>query len=531
MRDSTGIAAWVVPDECQTGDARPQGGKENAVPRSMQRLLVSLWICSLRALLCLWGCVLLFASAAVGDTIYVSPSGLDSQPGTQAQPLRQIRKALAKAQPGDRILVADGQYLGFNVDTLVGRSTAPILIQAQGTNAVVLPTTDRSDNRDTIYILDCSYVIIDGLRSSHANRAALRIQGGDHITVRNCVFGNNATWGILTGHSPDLLIEHNVCYGSLTQHGIYVANSADRPVVRGNRCYGNYGCGIQLNADLHTPPGDGIITGALIENNILYDNGRGGGGAINLDGVQNSVIRNNLLFNNHASGIILFRIDGAEGPRGNWIYHNTIDQAADGRWALGLKQTTGINYVRNNILYNRHSFRGGLQLGDATDAIHTDTDYNILNSITPDDGDSRLSLAQWQGRGYEAHSLTGTVAALFVNPAGGNYRLGTNSPAVNAAQSVPGASADLDGAPRPFGPAPDIGCYEQSPLSLRLFPTGSEGLGLQMFGGAGRSYRIEISSELINWTALATLVRSHLSPEMTIINDGSRRFYRAVCVP
>jgi hypothetical protein len=37
-------------------------------------------------------------------------------------------------------------------------------------------------------------------------------------------------------------------------------------------------------------------------------------------------------FNNHASGIILFQIDGAEGPRGNRVYHNTIDMPADGRW-------------------------------------------------------------------------------------------------------------------------------------------------------------------------------------------------------
>jgi hypothetical protein len=117
----------------------------------------------------------------------------------------------------------------------------------------------------------------------------------------------------------------------------------------------NYGCGIQLNADRYTPPGDGIITSALIEDNVLYDNGAGGGGTVNLDGVLDSVIRKNLLFNNHASGIILFQIDGAEGPRGNWIYHNTVDQAANGRWALGLKQATGTNYVRNNVLYSRHT--------------------------------------------------------------------------------------------------------------------------------------------------------------------------------
>lgn len=482
--------------------------------------------------LCLW---LLWAltsmSLMAGQVYYVSPVGNDTQPGTQALPLRQIRKALTKVHPGDTVLVADGNYLGFDVDSLVASSVAPITIQAQGTNAVVLSTSDRADNRDTIYILDSTYVVLDGFRSFNANRAALRIQSGDHITVRNCVFGNNATWGILTGHSPDLLIERNECYGSVAQHGIYVANSADRPVVRGNRCYRNYQCGIQLNADLYTPPGDGIITGALIENNVLYDNGAGGGGALNLDGVQDSIIRNNLLFTNHASGIILFQIDGAEGPRGNWIYHNTIDQAANGRWALGLKQTTGTNYVRNNVLYNRHSFRGGLEFADMTDAANTDTDYNIVNYITTDDGNSRLSLAQWEAMGHDGHSQSGAVATLFVDAASGNYLLQTNSPAADAAQPLPGVATDIEGLPRTFGSAPDIGCYEQWPLALQLLQANPGGLRVKLSGGAGRTYRIETAPTLTNWTALASLVRSNLALELVITNDGGYRFYRAVCIP
>ena len=470
-------------------------------------------------------------SVVASQVYYVSPSGNDGQSGSQTLPWRQIRTALSKVQPGDLVLVADGSYLGFDIDTLVATAASPITIQAQGTNAVVTPTTDRSDNRDTMYILDSSYVVIDGLRSFNANRAALRIEGGDHVTVRNCVFGNNTTWGILTGHSPDLLIEYNECYGSATQHGIYVANSADRPVVRGNRCYDNYGCGIQLNADVNTPPGDGIITDALIEDNIIYSNGRGGGGAINLDGVQDSIIRNNLLFTNHASGIILFQIDGAEGPRGNWIYHNTVDQAADGRWALGLKQTTGTNFVRDNVLYNRHSFRGGLQFGDTNDVANTDSDYNIVNFITTDDGNTRLSLAQWQAMGYDLHSRTGAVATLFVDPTIGNYFLAANSPAIDAGITLPNVPADIEGLPRVVGSAPDIGCYEQRPLALQIFPTLNGNFGVHLYGGTAKSYRFEASSGLTNWTQLASLTRSNSPCTLIIMNDSLCRFYRASSLP
>jgi len=472
----------------------------------------------------------LVPAATAGQTFYVAPSGNDTNSGTQVKPFREIRKALTVVLPGDTILVADGGYLGFDWDTISGSNGAPIAIRATGSNAVVNPTTDRSDNRDTIFINDSSYVIVDNFRSFHANRAALRIEGGDHVTIRNCVFGDNSFWGILTGHSPDLLIENNECYGSSNQHGIYVANSADRPVVRGNRCHNNAGSGIQLNADVNTPPGDGIITEALIENNLIYDNGRSGGGGLNLDGVQDSIIRNNLLYTNHASGIILFQIDGAEGPRGNQILHNTIDQAPDGRWALGIKQTTGTNFVRNNILLNRHSFRGGLQM-DTNDVKYVDSDYNVLSIITTNDGDTTLTLAQWQANGHDTHSITGALATVFVDVNAGNYLLKTNSPAVNAAVPLADMTNDFDGNPRPFGVAPDIGCYELSPLSLRLMPLANGTLLLQMNGGAGKVYQIDTSLGLMSWSNLSSMVRSNRPLTITVTNGATQRFYRGSYTP
>jgi hypothetical protein len=53
----------------------------------------------------LWA--LISMSVVAGQVFYVSPTGDDTQPGTQALPLRQIRKALTKVHPGDVVLVAD----------------------------------------------------------------------------------------------------------------------------------------------------------------------------------------------------------------------------------------------------------------------------------------------------------------------------------------------------------------------------------------------------------------------------------------
>jgi hypothetical protein len=49
---------------------------------------------------------------AQAATYYVSNSGSDSNPGTQAQPFKTIQKGLGTALTGDTVLVAPGSYTG-----------------------------------------------------------------------------------------------------------------------------------------------------------------------------------------------------------------------------------------------------------------------------------------------------------------------------------------------------------------------------------------------------------------------------------
>ena len=394
-------------------------------------------------------------------TYYISPSGIDTNACSQASPCRQIRRALALATAGDTILVADGSYLGFDVNGINGTAVRPITIRAQGTGAQVTTTTDRSDNRDTIFVTSSSYVVLDGLRASSANRAAVRVDQSPHVTIRNGVFGNNATWGIFSDFSDDLLLENNECYGSVAEHGIYVSNSGDRPTVRGNRLHDNAGAGLQLNADA-SAGGDGIITGALIENNVIYNNGTAGAAGINLDGVQDSTVRNNLLYNNHATGIVNYQGDGASGPKGMEVSNNTVDQAADGRYALLFAGTVGPSRVRNNILYHPNTARGSITYGNAIDVANVDSDYNVVTRVTPDDGTTLYTLTQWQALGHEPHSITSTPALLFVNPAAADYHLAVASPAIDHGQSLTTVPQDIEGHARPLGAGWDLGAYEST---------------------------------------------------------------------
>ncbi len=406
-------------------------------------------------------------AALRADEYWVSPAGSDANPGTAVQPFRQIRRGVQAAGPGDVVRVLDGSYLGFDVVNRHGTAAQPITIRAEGSNAVVTVTTDRPDNRDTIFVSASSHVAIVGLRSFNANRAAMRIDASSRVTARNCVFGNNVTWGIFTDFSDDLLIEGNECYGSQVEHGIYHSNSGDRPVIRGNVVHGNRANGIHMNGDLSSG-GDGIISGALVEGNLIYGNGSGGGGGINCDGVTGSVIRNNLLYNNHASGIILYRIDGGSPSHDNVVCNNTIDQAADGRWAVSVHDGSAGTRIFNNVMVTRHASRGSLHFSGPADRVGLVSDHNVFTTnaraVTPDDDASFLTLAQWQALGHDTHSFAAAHDALFENSAGADYHLSAASPALDTGTAALGGAAapavDREGDARPAGAAHDIGADE-----------------------------------------------------------------------
>ncbi|MBW7841244.1 MAG: T9SS type A sorting domain-containing protein [Ignavibacterium sp.] len=208
---------------------------------------------------------------------------------------------------------------------------------------------------------------------------------------------------------------------------------------------------------------DGIISNAIVEGNILHDNGYGGGSAINMDGVQDSKIFNNLIYNNHATGIAMFQIDGGDASKNNKVYNNTIIQPSDGRWCIiSVDGSTG-NTIYNNILINHHGFRGSISI-DAASASGFVSDYNILvNRLSDDDGNSNMNLTQWQSLGYDLHSMIANPEAqIFVDYLNNNFHLQQNSQAVDAGTNLvlPIVYEDMDNISRPQGSGFDIGCYE-----------------------------------------------------------------------
>ena len=444
------------------------------------------FVLCLVCLVLMGGMVLPTFARPAAATYYVDrnhPQASDSNPGTAALPWLTIQHATQVVAAGDTVLVNPGNYTGGITVETSGTAGAPITFRANGPGVVI---NGSGGDRDAFFITWADYIVVDGLTIQNATRAGIRIDNSNHVTVRNCTLANNTTWGLFTDFSDYTTVENCESYGAVEQHGIYISNSSDYPVIRGNRIHNNHDCGLHMNGDI-SMGGDGIISHALVENNIIYENGSGGGSGINMDGVTDSIVRNNLLYNNHASGISLFQIDGGSGSHDNRVLNNTIVMAADGRWGINIPDTNDTNnQLFNNIIYNNQSWRGSISLGSPT-LSGFKSDYNVvMDRFSVDDGDTRLTLAQWQALGYDQHSIMATPGQLFVNAAAADYHLTPGSPAIDKGTALIDVTTDLEGHPRPSGSAPDIGAYEFAP-SLKLV-------------GAPASHAIHL-----NWTVNTTL--------------------------
>lgn len=380
---------------------------------------------------------ILFLSVTVthATTYYVATNGNDSNSGSSASPWRTLQKAANTVRAGDLVLVANGTYVGFQI-TADGTANSPIVIRANGNNVVV--NTRNANTPDNINIEGGNYVTVEGFIVNDAPRVGIRAVTATGVVIRNNVISRSGLDGVLTGYTPQIQIIGNTASGSAQEHGIYVSNStspADNPVIRDNECFDNNQNGVQINGDCDAG-GDGIISGAMVENNVIHHNNWKGFSMISL---QNSTIRNNLVYENGlsagAGGIHLADQPGCGKPSSNnVVVNNTLYEP---RIAC-IRMTNGstANTIFNNL------------------CVASSMGYTIADEVGGNfiDPVSNLKLT--------------SLGGLFVSPGGGDFHLMPGGPAVDDAvftyrnNSAP--TADLEGNHRPQGPVPDIGSFERT---------------------------------------------------------------------
>ncbi len=390
------------------------------------------------------------AGLARAATYYVASTGSDSNSGSQASPWRTLQKAANTVRAGDLVLVANGTYAGFQI-TADGTAASRIVIRANGTNVVI--NAPNSSTPDNVNIEGGNYVTVEGFIVNDAPRVGIRAVTATGVVIKGNRIARSGLDGILTGYTPQIQILDNVASGSEQEHGIYISNSNvanDNPVVRGNECFDNNQNGMQFNGDCWEN-GDGIISGAVIEENIIHHNNWKGFSLISL---QSSRICNNLIYENGlsagAGGIHLADQPNCGKPSSNnTVVNNTVYEP---RIAC-IRATNGstANKIFNNLLVATSLEKTFV---DESGGNYFDTVSNIRRT---------------------------SKSGLFISAT--DYHLAAASPALNIGkvnfQSAPAPTLDIDGTARPQGGIHDAGSYEKSSGPTPVGDTPAAGIVLE----------------------------------------------------
>jgi parallel beta-helix repeat protein len=351
--------------------------------------------------------------------------GADKNMGSMEAPWATLQHAVETLQPGDTVLVASGTYAGFRIG-IAGAPNLPKTLRPEpGAKVVVNAPGPLNRHKSAIEIESfgprITDWVLDGLEVVNSPSYGMDVRNSDRIALSNNHVHNCVGTGIFTAFANDVLIENNETDRN-GEHGIYTSDSSNTPVIRGNRSHHNAASGIHMNGGLNDGP-PGLIRNAIVENNVIWENGAKGGSGINCDGVDDSLIQNNVLTNNHASGISLFGADGAHSSSHNKVYNNRIVMAGNSRWVINIPDDGSVappvaNDVQFNTLCTPDSRNGAVLVWSGEGHAFISENKVVTNRFSADNGKTILSMAQWQALGHDKTATTGcdAIIAATANP-------------------------------------------------------------------------------------------------------------------
>ena len=429
-----------------------------------------------------------FITLTQGTTYYVSPSGDDSNPGTQANPWKTIQKAANMVVAGNTVVVQEGDFPERVILKHSGTAGLPITFEAQGTvvmrgftvtsNYVVIrgfevTDTPNDDLNGWGISLHGSNCRIEENYIHYATRGGILLfsQPGAETSMANCVVRNNrlyrnSTVGIEVG-GRNHLIEENEIWGTIQFHPNWIDQPptfADADGVRffgsGHIFRGNYIHDISLNDPENINPHiDGFQTwdgtdvepgsNCIFERNRIVLSDRDTAGFQLAGGTHNLVIRNNIV--KAFAGIRGYKITRSPftSPSELFVLNNLfIGDLAYAPWPVGItiQDTTNV-VIKNNIFLDQPD-----QVINVLGSSGIDVDYNLAYNSDGSSPTSPIGTSM-------IHNLWG-IDPVFVNLGTGDYHLQLESPAIDAGALLNEVNDDFDGNARPYGKGYDIGAFE-----------------------------------------------------------------------
>jgi hypothetical protein len=407
-------------------------------------------------------------STCCGATYEIGPSTVDGQ--------EEFERLANGLKPGDELILHGGVYSqnARRAVTANGTPDAPIIIQAApGETPLLTRPTDQIDQYNNIEFVDCSHLIVRGMRFQGGN-SGVRFIRGHHVTFEDCeVFetGNNALT-MNSGSCDSFIIRRNHLHhtGLSTSRptegeGMYIGCHDGSCIVTNTLVEGNY---IHHLRSTSNGGNDGIEIKVgsydnTVRDNVIHDTNidrqypgifvYGGGPGLNIvegnciwkagEGIQvvsDAVVRNNIVFDCLATGITAAPHAALRKMRNVAIVNNTIANCPKGvliRWSAGDNMTLG-----GNAIYCPSS-----TAVDVSGIVDATVNSNFIQG-------------QLVGVNIDNTRFCGggTMAEAFVSPEEGDFWPKPGSALIGHADRGFGAELDFNHAVRK---APcDIGAYE-----------------------------------------------------------------------
>ena len=425
------------------------------------------------------------AVSLAATAVYASPSGSDSNPGTQTAPFKTIQKAVNSVTAGGTVYVRAGTYHETVRISQSGTASQRITISAYpGEHAVIdgantLPAGSIPNYNPLVYVT-ASYVTLTDLEIANSTGMGLEINGSNNI-VRHVNVHNAMRNGILvSGGGANNLVENSDVWSNCMTNvngtqsswstGLSAARSPVNTILRGNRVHNNWGEGLSSFE----------ASGTIIENNIVYDNY-----AVNIyiDNVPYAVVQRNLVYHtgssafDRAPGIAfcdedyghpatshdlkilnnlvlggnrafyfwLGRSDG--GLKNSIIAYNTFaDSTSETLFQINAGNHQN-SYIENNIFLQE----GSLPIADVTSNPELHFNNNVWSKTPPANALGSASIVANPLLAKAGSTAPGQLAAAW-------FALLAGSPAINRAVAISTVTTDYAGNPR--GSSPDCGGLE-----------------------------------------------------------------------
>lgn len=373
--------------------------------------------------------IFLLPTMLAATTWYLSPSGSDSNPGTQTLPFRTLARGITAVNPGDTILLADGDYPG---DTpWGGGSTTGYLLMINKSGAPGAPITIQAEHQG-MATLDCGNAY--NASQTGCDGYIYFLGGAAYWVVDGVVFANEYVAGIdMNDSTPahDITVQHST-FTKIGQHystddfgyeGVYAGPGQYNLTFTGNT-FDNIGRtgGLYISHDhglyLHA-------SNSTITNNIFYAPITGWG-IQTASGFSGLIANNTFAFtmNNNGGQIMLWDVAGGAITIRNNIFYNPNDGFAINN--CGLQAPSVVvdhNLVTNGTIGGSDTCGGGM-------------------TITP--------------------TNTSYADPMFVNASTApyNFYYQSGSPAIDTGVTVSQVPVDMEGTLRPQNDIYDLGAYE-----------------------------------------------------------------------